>query len=196
MLGATVAIVASFTSAGAAAPGYVRDPADTLGPLDLAAASVQQRTKGRGRKKRRFIVLRLRTYEHWDPREVGRGGGTVSNFLSFEFDRKRRRPGQRCLDIDIEPAGVLEGRLKRSCIPIPLPRFEAGPKVRVRRRGPRRVEVVVPLRLFGGVASYRWRAASSFEAPGHQACPPPPYPPPERRYGTCTDLTRWGKVRR
>lgn len=56
------------------------------------------------------------------------------------------------------------------------------------------VKVTIPKRWLGRNARvYRWRAATSFEEDGHPECSPPENLPPERRYGTCVDFTRWKK---
>ena len=176
----------------AAGPTVVRDGNDTVGPLDIAAASLELRTKGAGADRKRFVVLRVRTYGAWGAPELARPG-VMPNFLSFEFDRNRSRPADRCLDIGLRSGGALVAEMKAPCVPVGERRV--GSPIRVRRVDRRRLEVVVPRRLFGrSVGRYAWRATSSFEAIGDPRCPSPMVPPPERRYGACTDMTRFARV--
>ena len=185
----SAAVLASGALAGA--PTVVRDANDTAGPLDLAAASAQIQMKA----GKRSLVLRLRTYQSWDPSQIGRPGAAVPNFLSFEFDRNRRRPADRCLGVAVNSAGALVGQMNAPCVAVGDRRV--GRPVRVRRSDSRHIEVVVPSRLLGRSANrYTWRATSSFQAAGHKSCAPLSLPPPEQRYGRCADLTRFTTVRR
>lgn len=163
----------------------VRDPADSAGPFDLAVVSAWQRMKGGGSEKRRVFVLRLRTYDRWRPQLLLQQG---KNFLSFEFDRNRNMPADRCLDVRGNLDGTLVGQMKRPCVPVGARHL--GRPIRVTRPDARTVRAVVPRRLLGRQAT-RWRATSSFEVTGDESCAPPTYPPPESRYGACVDFTRW-----
>ena len=171
----------------------VRDANDVAGPLDLAAASVRVRAPRGGRPG--VLLLRLSTHGEWASSVIPEKG-IAPNYLGFEFDRGRAAARDRCLEVRARPGDGLTAQMKRPVCAIPFSRA-IGQPVRVRRRGPRAIELTLPQRYLGRrPLSRRFRATSSFEAPGHPDCAAPAYPPPEQSFGSCRDLTRWARITR
>lgn len=168
------------------APAYAHtqtrlDRDDTASPLDLVAA----RQKHRGSPKK--LILKLVTYEKWQQLEGMR-------FVSFEFDTNNDGEPERCLDIGRD--GTLQATMYRGTFFGCVQRFEdrkVGSRLAV-RPDDHSIKVTIPKRWLGRNSKvYKWRAVTSFEEDGHAECPPPENVPPERRYGTCVDFTRWKK---
>jgi len=190
-LGAAAALVAPAAGRGVGTPVQVRDRDDTAGPLDIATASVRLRERpGRGR----MLVLRLGTHEQWDAEALAEQGGSAASFIAFEFDGDRRQPADRCVEVTLGAAGELAARMKAPCTPIHA--RPVGDSLSVRRRGPRAIELAVPLGSLRQSALRRgWRATSSFEALGPE-CAPFANAAPEGRFGACADITRWAGLDR
>jgi hypothetical protein len=175
-------------SASAGSGSTVIDRDDTAGPLDLVAARHMAIARSATRPAR--LELELVTYEAW-------AGETLAEdhaLVSFEFDVRSDGRADRCLDIAGDPDGALEARVNVGCSGLPSAR--SGP-FKVTRPDTHSVRVVIPRRSAIGRSptAYRWRATSSFEDPSHADCAPSSAPPPEYRYATCTDRTRWVRIR-
>lgn len=114
-------------------------------------------------------------------------------FLSLEFDKNGDGNPERCLDIGRD--GSLKAQMYRDsffgCV-IQADENKVGDGALANRPDEHSVKVTIPKRWLGRNSKvYRWRAATSFEEDGHADCAPPENVPPERRYGTCVDFTRW-----
>ncbi|MDP9067918.1 MAG: hypothetical protein M3N53_06180 [Actinomycetota bacterium] len=155
------------------------DGDDSAGALDLVAA----RQKHQGSPKK--LILKLVTYEKWQQL----GGMT---FVSFEFDKNNDGEPERCLDIALD--GTLQSTMYKGTFAGCVQQFEeqqVGTRL-ASRPDQHSIKVAIPERwLSRNSKAYRWRAATSFEEEHHADCPPPENLPPERRYGTCVDFTRW-----
>lgn len=125
------------------------------------------------------------TYEKWQQL----GGMT---FVSFEFDKNNDGQPERCLDTGLD--GTLQARMYKGTFAGCVQQFEeqeVGTRL-AHRPDQHSVKVTIPKRWLGRKSKvYRWRAATSFEQEGHAECAPPGNLPPERRYGSCVDFTRW-----
>lgn len=155
------------------------DGDDSAGTLDLMAA----RHKHRGSPKN--LMLKLVTYEKWQ--QLG-----DMTFVSFEFDKNDDGQPERCLDIGLD--GTLQATMYKGTFAGCVQQFEqqqVGSRL-ASRPDQHSVKVTIPKTWLGGNSKvYRWRAATSFEQERHAECSPPENLPPERRYGTCVDFTRW-----
>lgn len=155
------------------------DGADSAGALDLVAA------RNKHQDSSKALILKLVTYESWQQL----GGMT---FVSFEFDKNNDGEPERCLDIGVD--GTLQATMYKGtfsgCV-LRADEQRIGSRLAT-RPDEHSIKVAIPKRWLGrNSKSFRWRAATSFEEEGHADCPPPEDLPPERRYGTCVDFTRW-----
>ena len=190
---ATVLIVMLCT---AAAFGHVQtslDEDDSPGALDLVAGRMRDRvyyiasTHPETRERRTELVLKLVTYESWE--ELG--GMT---YVGFEFDVNGDVDPEFCLDIGRD--GTWKAHMFSlgfsGCV-LRDEEYKIGTRT-TRRPDDHSIKVIIPKRWLGrDPEAIKWRAFTSFEQEDHPECAPPDPFPPERRYGTCVDFTRWTK---
>lgn len=171
------------------------DEDDSPGGLDLVAGRQRDRvyyiasTHPDTRSRRTEIVLKLVTYEEWQDL----GGSAGQTFVAFEFDTDSDGRLDRCIKIGAD--GTLKAWMYKDSFgcAIGVEESKIGSRT-ARRPDDHSIKVIIPKRWLGrGLESYRWRAVTSFEEEGHPECAPPDPRPPERRYATCLDVTRWAK---
>lgn len=165
-----------------ARPQTALDPDDSPGPLDTVAA--------RHRGEDATLTLKLVTYEAWGVEALS----GIDSFITFEFDFDADAAPDACLDVDTRDGVTLVGEMYTVGCQL-VPGNPAGPPVPVTRPDDHGIVASIPRRWVARRGAYAWRSVTSFDDDGHEACPSPVTPPPERRYGTCQDFTRWRTVR-
>ena len=185
-----LSVVVDASAASAQGSRGVVDRDDTGGPLDLAAASVSVREARRSQNDK--VIFTLRTFEAWTV-DVLAERSFDPNFVGFEFVGTRGQGS--CIQVTAGADGRLHARSRRPCIPLPSASVRELP-IRVRRPNRKSVRFALARKELGrGKQRARtWRATSSFQRSGDEACPAPEYPPPEQLFARCVDRTRWAKL--
>lgn len=188
------ALTALFIAVPAAAHVQtVLDPDDTPGPLDTVAARVKhfRIAETHPERHRTVLTFKLVTYETW-PNDRLSG---VDNHVTFEFNLDSDDGVERCFEIRQREDGELQGQMfSRGCEfvlgePVGKPRNVSRPDEHSLKASFRK-------RLLGkSIKAFRWRAVTSFDENNDSQCPRPDPLPPERRYATCTDSTKWSRHR-
>ncbi len=165
------------------------DPDDTAGPLDVVAARAKHFFIAQTHPYREWAVLNLKliTYETWTNDQLG----GIDSHVTFEFDLDGDGTVDRCLEIRRAADGDLEGRMYTVGCEF-IPGEPIGKPKRARRPDGHSLEIEFRKRWLGqGERKFRWRAVTSYDEENDSDCPRPEPLPPERRYATCTDFTRW-----
>ncbi len=165
------------------------DPDDTSGPLDVVAVRAKQFFHARTHPNREWAVLNLKliTYETWDNSHLA----GIDSHITFEFDLDGDDRPDRCMEIRQGEDGNLDGQMYSAGCDF-LPREPVGGLRHARHPDDHTLEIDFRNSLIGKrVKSFRWRAATSYDEEDDPQCPRPETLPPERRYATCTDFTRW-----
>lgn len=191
----TVAVVIALAAFGVlATPAdahqrVVLDGDDTSGPFDMVAVRMNHLYVGETHPERtwRILEFRLITYGTWTNDALT----GIDTHITFEFDLDKDEDVDRCLVIQRSADGRLEGQMYSVGCEFVLGKPVGKPQD-VRRRDEHSLEIDFRPRLLGeDVTTFRWRAVTSYDREGDSECPQPDPLPPERRYATCTDFTRW-----
>lgn len=165
--------------------GYVLDPENSPGPLDIERATERHSESGRR------LILKIKTYEAWENQTIDRSGGLRWFAIAFNPDEDGGRSADRSLFIRYTDEGLEAKMYGKGFI---WPSDDPIGSGRVWRAGPKSVTVSFAHKLLGKAGSdYRWRAISSYETFGEddegfadcnwEMPPPRPYP----ATGKCTD---------
>lgn len=187
---AFVALLMSTLSGAALAHSQtVLDGDDVSGPLDTVATRAKHFSVAQTHPEKEWTELEFRvvTYETWSNDRLG----GIDNHITIEFKLDSDDDVDRCFEIRQGPDGDLEGQMfSVGCefvVGAPVGRPQA-----VRRPDQHSLQVAFRKRLLGkGVRVFKWRTVTSFDDDGDPDCPRPDPLPPERRYATCTDFTKW-----
>ena len=191
ILGATLlALLVSTVSGPALAhPQTVLDEDDVSGPLDTVATQAKHFAVAQTHPEKEWTELefRLVTYETWSSDRLS----GVDNHITFEFNLDSDADVDRCFEIRQGEGADLQGQMFgvgcEFVLGDPVGRTRA-----VRRPDQHSVRVAFRKRLLGkSIHTFKWRTVTSFDEDDDPECPRPDPLPPERRYATCTDFTRW-----
>lgn len=167
----------------------VLDGDDTSGPFDMVAVRMNHLYVAQSHPSRTWRVLefRLITYGTWTNDALT----GIDTHITFEFDLDKDGDVDRCLVIQRDDQGRLKGQMYALGCEFVLGE-PVGKRQEVRRRDEHSLDIDFRVRLLGrDISAFRWRAVTSYDREGDSECPQPDPLPPERRYATCTDFTRW-----